>query len=366
MISLLTPTAARIDIGVLITLRVLSGLGEGVMVPAIEALIARWSAPEYHTFVVVIIFVGTDVGILVGMFLGGVLCDYGFAGGWPSVFYVFGAFGCIWSVAWFLLCYNSPSTHPRISTVELKYWETRIGATDLTAHPPTPWRKILTSVPVWALSVAFFANNWGYYTLVTCLPLYMYDVLGLDMTTNGALSAVPFAESLFINPVVAVAVDWLRCPGRLSTNVVRKMFIVAGFILSGCCYILIGLTDCNVALAVITICAVMTCIALEFTNVAANQLDLAPLHAGKIMGVSYTFANLGSIAAPLTVGALTDQQPTRLQWEKMFCITAIVYGIGALVFLMFGSGERQSWADDNADDQAVLREVPEPSKEQTE
>ena len=74
VISLLTPTAARIDIGVLITLRVLSGLGEGVMFPAVNALIARWSSPRLHSVAVGVIFEGGDAGIIVGMFLAGVLC----------------------------------------------------------------------------------------------------------------------------------------------------------------------------------------------------------------------------------------------------------------------------------------------------
>ena len=350
MISLLTPTAARIDIGVLITLRVLSGLGEGVMFPAVIALIARWSAPKYHTIAANVIFLGVDVGVLVGMFLAGVLCDYGFAGGWPSVFYVFGAVGCIWSIAWFLLCYNSPSTHPRISTAELKYWETMIGTTNLTTHPPTPWRKILTSVPVWALAVAGFANNWGYYIMVTCLPLYLYDVLGLNMTMIGVIGAVPFVAMAIAVPVCGLFADWLRS-GRLSTNVVRKMFCVGGFTLSACFYILIGFTDCNVALAVATICIVITFIALGYSTVDTNQLDLAPLHAGKIAGLMYTIADLSLFTAPLVVGAFTYQQPTRSQWEKVFVLTAGIYGVGALVFLIFGSGDRQSWADDTTQDE---------------
>jgi len=47
-----------------------------------------------------VIFVGIDAGIIVGTFLAGFLCDYGFAGGWPSAFYVFGVVGCVWSAAW--------------------------------------------------------------------------------------------------------------------------------------------------------------------------------------------------------------------------------------------------------------------------
>ena len=76
-----------------------------------SALTARWSAPKNRSLVVSIIHVGSGTGVVVAMMLSEVLCDHGFAGGWPSVFYVFGMIGCLWSGAWFLLCYDSPSTH---------------------------------------------------------------------------------------------------------------------------------------------------------------------------------------------------------------------------------------------------------------
>ena len=333
------------------------------MFPAIGALIARWSAPRYRTIVACVICMGMDTGIVVGMFLAGVLCDYGFAGGWPSVFYVFGALGCIWSVAWFLLCYNSPSTHPRISAVELKYWETAIGTTDLTAHPPTPWRKILTSVPVWAYIVAFFAQYWGYYTLITCLPMYMYDVLGLDMTQIGVLGAITFVAAAVTIPTGGILADWLRSPGKLSTNFVRKLFCGASFTLSGCFYILIGYTGCNIALAVAIMFAVTAFVGFALSTLNTNHLDLAPLHAGKIIGLALTMASLGTVVSPIVVGAFTNEEPTRSQWRKVFYLAAGIYGVGALVFLIFGSGDRQSWADVTTQDE--VRESSDQNKEQT-
>jgi len=312
--------------------------------PAVYALIARWSIPQYRSIVVCVIFFGLDAGIIVGMLLTGVLCDHGFAGGWPSAFYVFGTVGCVWFVAWFFLCYNSPYTHPRISKAELEYWEQTIGSDDLARHPPTPWRKILSSVPVWALAAAFFANAWGFFTLAICLPLYMHDVLGFDMTKNGALSAVLFTGSL-IAPVYGMLADWLRSPGRLSTTVVRKTFCVVGFALRGCLLIVIGYIGCDRTLAVATLFAIVTCGNLALTTVVVNQLDLAPLHAGKIMGLTNTVAILAAIVAPLAVGALTYERSTREEWQKVFFLAAGIYAVGAIVFLIFGSGQRQSWAD---------------------
>jgi len=122
-----------------------------------HALLARWSAPGRRSLVVAVVLAGPGVGVVVGMMLSGVLCDRGFAGGWPSVFYAFGAVGCLWSGAWFLLVHDSPATHPRISADELAYWRRAIGTTEMVARPPMPWRRLLASVPVWALGVALAA-----------------------------------------------------------------------------------------------------------------------------------------------------------------------------------------------------------------
>jgi len=345
VVSLLTPASARIHIGLLITLRVLAGLGEGALLPAVQALIARWSAPQYRTMVFGTIAAGRDTGIVVGMVLTGFLCDHGFAGGWPSAFYVFGTVGCVWFVAWFFLCYDSPSTHPRIPTTELEYWEREIGSKDLTSRPPTPWRKMLTSVPMWAMVVARFATTWGYICILVCLPMYLHDVLGFDISRNGLFSAVPFVSTIVLTPVYGMLADWLRAPGRLSTTVVRKAFCVVGYISSGCLLIVTGYIRCDRTLAMVTLTAAVACAGMGSSSIFINQLDLAPLHAGKIVGLASIISNLGAIAAPLTVGALTYERSTRDEWQKVFFMAAGIYAVGAVVFLIFGSGQRQSWAD---------------------
>ena len=53
--------------------------------------------------------------------LSGLLSEYGFAGGWPSIFYVFGAIGTIWCIAFLIMVHEDPESHPRISNVERKY-----------------------------------------------------------------------------------------------------------------------------------------------------------------------------------------------------------------------------------------------------
>lgn len=51
------------------------------------------------------------------------------AWGWESVFYVTGLIGVAWSALWFVLIYDSPAQHPRISMEERKFIEEAIGNT---------------------------------------------------------------------------------------------------------------------------------------------------------------------------------------------------------------------------------------------
>jgi ACS family sodium-dependent inorganic phosphate cotransporter-like MFS transporter 5 len=49
------------------------------------------------------------------------LCVHGFAGGWPSIFYMNGTFMVIWLVVFAVLASDSPNTHRFITTEEKNY-----------------------------------------------------------------------------------------------------------------------------------------------------------------------------------------------------------------------------------------------------
>lgn len=69
---------------------------------------------------------GSLIGTVVGTALSGVLIQYT-AGGWPSVFYVFGALGVLWFIVWVLIFYNDPQSHPFISDEEKMFLQKSIG-----------------------------------------------------------------------------------------------------------------------------------------------------------------------------------------------------------------------------------------------
>ena len=66
---------------------------QGVTYPAMHALLGKWAPPLERSRMVTIALCGGYFGNVVAFPLSGVLCQCGFAGGWPSVFYLFGEGG---------------------------------------------------------------------------------------------------------------------------------------------------------------------------------------------------------------------------------------------------------------------------------
>ena len=89
---------------------------------------------------------GAQFGTVISMPLSGLLSRYGFAGGWPSIFYVFGAVGAVWSLAFLFSVYESPDCHPSITESERKHINDGVwgGSNDdvseLTRHRHRPQR----------------------------------------------------------------------------------------------------------------------------------------------------------------------------------------------------------------------------------
>ena len=60
---------------------------------------------------------------------------------WPVAFYAFGLLGLLWAPLWYLLVYDAPHQHPRISVSELKQI-TDMASTEEQKHV-FPWRSFV-------------------------------------------------------------------------------------------------------------------------------------------------------------------------------------------------------------------------------
>ncbi len=145
-------------------------------------------------------FAGASVATVLIYPLGGVL---GSTVGWRSIFYTTGGLSMAVTVLWFLLVFDRPEDHPRISKVERDYiLESQRESGGRSEVEDTPWSCILRSLPVWAVVISHWSSNWGSYLLQMLLPTYLSDILGLDLLSNGLFTALPYLAQVLVSIMI--------------------------------------------------------------------------------------------------------------------------------------------------------------------
>ena len=74
-----------------------------------------------------------------------------------------------------------------------------------------------------------------------------------------------------------------------------------------------------------------------------NFADIVPAYSGVIFGLANTFASLAGLTGNIVAGILV-KKPVLEQWRSLFVIFGVVYFIGGLVFLFFGTAVPRKWA----------------------
>jgi len=257
-----------------------------------------------------------------------------------------GMIGIVYVIALLFLVYDGYEKHPRMSAKERTYLEKNLEGHHTAGVKITiPWLEFAKSGPVWAIIIAHLCANWGLYTLVINLPLFMKEVLKFDIKENGFLSSLPYLCTLIVNLICGKLTDYLRKKNLCSWTCLRKIFNSIGMFIPALCMLSITFLYCEqryVAVGAVTACQAISGFAYS-GGFFYNHVDLSPQHAGILMGISNMFATIPGILSPLLVGILTPNG-TREEWLTIFYIGTACYSVGAIVYLLLGSGERQPWS----------------------
>lgn len=348
ILTLISPAAANTHVNAFVAVRALLGFVQGATFPAFHTMWSVWAPPLERSLLTGVTYAGAQIGNTLVMPLSGILCKYGFAGGWPSIYYVLGLVALGWTALWFFMTADTPSKSRFISREERFYIEDSLkeimSKDSDNKKRRVPWGAILTSVPVWALFIGHFAGDWGAYMMMTSLPLYMNDILGFDLTSLGFLSSIPYiAYFIFINLGGLVA-DKLRNAGVLSTIWTRRLAMIIALGSQALFLIASGYCSCGQETLVIVFLTLgIGMSGIQYAGFVVNYLDIAPTFAGPILGIGNTLSCIGGILCPLLVGKLTPHG-TKEEWQVVFWITGAILVGGAIIFSIFAKGEVLPWA----------------------
>lgn len=346
LMAILIPIVAPLGSWAVILCRVIQGLAQGFLYPCIHNLLSKWVPPLERARLSTFVYAGGPLGTVVSMPFTGWIS--GTHLGWPYAFYIYGGAGLLWTVLWVGLGKNSPADHKDIRSTEKEYIEMSLGATPAESLPSkTPWAAFFKSLPVWALIFAHSGQNWGFSTLITNIPTYMADVLQFDIKSNGVLSAGPYLLNWIVTISSGAIIDYVIAKKYLSVGVARKVANSIGLCIPAITLLTLGLisdTEAdirNVALVLLFVAVGSNGSVLCGYHV--NHMDLSPVYAGTLMGITNTVANFFGIIAPLLVHFIVTEPRNAMLWAIVFYISSAVYVIGSVVFVIFGSGEIQAW-----------------------
>jgi len=199
-----------------------------------------------------------------------------------------------------------------------------------------PWGKLFSSSAVWAIIVAHFCNNWSLYVLLSWLPTFVNKGLGVDYSEVGWFTMVPnVASFLFLNIAGNIADRMIRS-GREVIRV-RKLMQAIGFGGVAAGLAVVGYVETAwMAIGIMTVGSALG--AFVTGGFAVNHMDIAPKHAGTLMGITNTAGTIPGIIGVYVSGLILDMTGS---WTLVFQVAAGITAFGLVVFLLFARGTKQ-------------------------
>ncbi|XP_061387037.1 putative inorganic phosphate cotransporter [Musca vetustissima] len=336
-------------------LRVLQGAFQGFDLPCVHVHLAMWSPVEERNRLGALASSGIECGTVMAMFISGLIATSSL--GWPGISYVSGAIAIAWCILWQIFAANSPSQSKFISKNECNYIESSINAmkkeseeTATTGEQqiPIPWKAILHSPPFWALLIVRVAENWGFSAIQAKLPAYMNGVFGMDMKSNTLYSALPYITLWILSYCYLILADILLKYKIVSLNILRKSFNTVAYWVPTAGLIAVGFLEADQQ--TLAIILMITSVGLNSgctIGSGLNPIDLSPNHAGILSSITNAVGSIMPILTPLVNGVVVTDETNRFQWQIVFAITAAVFFVGNLVYIIWGSTDRQVWDNPN-------------------
>ncbi|XP_045447864.1 putative inorganic phosphate cotransporter [Melitaea cinxia] len=202
-------------------LRFLQGAALAGLYPGVYYLITNWFPISERNSLSGYIYAGSGIGSILAFSLAGILADS--ALGYPGMFWFVGIV-CLF--AFFLITVfgaATPSEHKFVSEKEKKYI-VRDHVKEVVTKPKLPWKKIFTSIPLWATVIAHVGNSIAFVFFYLQVPSYMVGVLNFDIMASGILAALPQLGSCISALAFGNLSDFLTNRKIISMRMARITF----------------------------------------------------------------------------------------------------------------------------------------------
>lgn len=332
LFTILTPAAAFVGLMGLFVARIGMGLGEAVTFPSVYSLVTRWFPTTERSKAIALNASGIPIGTVFALIVTPLIVLYL---GWEWAFYLFGLVGVIWYLAWQKLVTTTPDEHPRISSSELSFLKEHVPAQG-AVEKALPLTYFLRNKALWAIIVAHFCNNWTLYVILSWLPKFVNEGLGVAFAAVGVIAMLPHITSFLCLNIAGNIADRMIASG-MDVTFVRKLMQTVGFGGLAVCLLFIAEVE-TVWAAMGILCLGKVFSAAGIGGHSVNHMDIGPRHAGTLMGITNTAGTIPGIVGVYVTGLILEFTGS---WALVFQVTAGVTLFGMIFYLIFASGEKQ-------------------------
>lgn len=333
--SVLTVLTATVSAGVaggfaiLIVVRLLLGIGELVIYPASNRLVANWVPPHERGLANGLIFAGVGFGAGVAPPL---ITSIMLAHGWRAAFWASAAIGLVVLAIWMWLARERPAEHKSIGQAELDYIDRSMGHVakhnDGTDHPaPLSWREILRNRHMRLLTLAYFCFGYTAFIFFTWFFTYLSTVKNLDLKSSGYYGMLPFIAMSIACAFGGWASDRLAI--SRGKRIGRCAPAAIGMALAGLC-VAWATQVADPRLAAVVLAAGSGSLYLSQSAFWTLSADYGRSSAGAVSGVMNMGCQLGGAA----VAQITPIIAEAFGWTSSFLVAAGAALVGAVCWLL--------------------------------
>jgi MFS family permease len=268
------------------------GAGEAGAFPNSQVVVSRWFPASQRAGIAGVFLTASQIGgALTPLLVIPIQMRYG----WRASFYIFGGLGAMWSIAWYAWFRDSPAEKRGVTPEELvETGEQRLGS----AHGGFPWKTTFHSPTGLALMGLAFSYVYVYNFFQTWFHTFLVKGRGFSEGSL-LLSALPFVVAGSANLLGGFSSDALV--RRLGARRGRRSLGVFGL---GCAsvFTIAAMLTHQQTMTLVFLSLVYGAIAFQQSGAFGVCLDVAPRHAGTMMGLMNMAAQAGGLVGSLAFG----------------------------------------------------------------
>jgi MFS transporter, ACS family, glucarate transporter len=302
----------------LLVARFCFGAGEAGAFPNASIVVSRWFPATQRASMSGVLLMASQIGGAVAPLL---VVPIQIRYGWRASFFVFGVVGVLWAAVWYTWFRDSPAEKPGVSQAELS--ETAANS-PAPAHG-FPWRIALRSESVLAMMGTAFCYVYAYTFFQTWFHTFL--VKGRGFTEAGlVLSALPYAIAACANLAGGAASD--AVVRRLGSKWGRRSLGIAG-LGSACLFTVAAMITRHPVLTVVLLALVYGAITFQQSGVFGVCLDIGGKHAGSMVGLMNTSAQVGGLLSSVAYGYIVTRFNS---YDAPFVPMAALLFLGAVLW----------------------------------